>query len=145
MPNTTQSAAYEFPRCPPTVFLPALPSAPVAWSVGKSISQPAVSKRSLTFAKINKISLSATFKLPNASIYRKNNYTLSANIPTPFHFHTSTNHATISNTPATPSHNQQHARHTFTQSATKKPQPSSSQSLVHFNTTLNALYFPTHI
>ena len=134
MPNTTQSAAYEFPRCPPTVFLPALPSAPVAWSVGKSISQPAVSKRSLTFAKINKISLYATFKLPNSSIYRKNNYTLSANTPTPFHFHTSTNHATISNTPATPSHNQQQ----------KKPQH-NSQSLVHFNTTLNALYFPTHI
>lgn len=88
MPNTTQSAAYEFPRCPPTVFLSALPSAPVAWSVGKSISQPAVPKRSLTFAKINKISLSATFKLSNASIYRKNNYTLSANTPTPFHFHT---------------------------------------------------------
>ncbi len=117
MPNTTQSAAYEFPRCPPTVFLPALPSAPVAWSVGKSISQPAVSKRSLTFAKINKISLSATLKLPNASIYRKNNYTLSANTPTPFHFHTSANHATISNTPATPSHNQQQ----------KKLQPSSSE------------------
>ena len=105
MPNTTQSAAYEFPRCPPTVFLPALPSAPVAWSVGKSISQPAVSKRSLTFAKINKISLSATFKLPNASIYRKNNYTLSANTPTPFHFHTSANHATISNKKS-PSHHQ---------------------------------------
>lgn len=106
--------SVRIPSAPTQLHLSSLPAAPVAWSVGKSISQPAVSKRSLTFAKINKISLYATFKLPNSSIYRKNNYTLSANTPTPFHFHTSTNHATISNTPATPSHNQQQ----------KKPQPS---------------------
>ncbi len=110
MPNTTQSAAYEFPRCPPTVFLPALPSAPVAWSVGKSISQPAVSKRCLTFAKINKISLSATLKLLNASIYRKNNYTLSANTPTPFHFHTSP-HPTKPTTIAPTSSNKKSSSH----------------------------------
>lgn len=59
------------PSAPTQLHLSSLPATPVAWSVSKPFSQPAAHKRSLSGAKINKISLSATPKLPNASIYPK--------------------------------------------------------------------------
>lgn len=59
------------PSAPTQLHLSSLPATPVAWSVSKPFSQPAAHKRSLSGAKINKISLSATIKLSNVSIYPK--------------------------------------------------------------------------